>query len=135
MRHLGPIFLALLLAACATTSTHRFATPAADWRTRNGQLSYKGPQMSLIGEVIVRYSKRGDMELTFTKSGAVTLLTIRQDEKFGSAEGPLARGNWSGPLTDAPQRLRGWFALREEIIGGSSSVRYSSGAESFELRF
>jgi len=91
--------------------------------------------MSLIGEVLVRSSKTGDVELTFSKGPGVTLLTLRQDAQFVSAEGPLARGRWSGPTVNAPERLRGWFALREKIIAGEASVRLARGAESFHLRF
>ena len=91
--------------------------------------------MSLIGELIVRTSKTGEMELVFSKGPGVTLLTIRQDATFASATGPLARGSWSGPTANAPERLRGWFALREKIIAGGSSVRFARGAESFYLRF
>ncbi len=134
--HHGLLALVLLgLTSCATTSTHQFATPATDWQTKSGQLAYTGPKMSLIGEVLVRYSKAGEMELTFSKGSAVTLLTVRQDAQFASAEGPVARGRWAGPVADAPERLRGWFALREKIIAGGSSVRLSSGAETFNLRF
>jgi hypothetical protein len=135
MRHIRLILVALFLTSCAVTSTHRFATPAGDWRTRTGQLAYSGPKMSLIGEVLVRYSQIGDMEFTFSKSSAVTLLTIRQDAQFASAQGPLARGGWSGPAANAPERLRGWFGLREKIVTGESTVRFSSGAETFDLRF
>ena len=137
MRDLRHIFcwLAFGLTSCATTSSHQFAGPTADWQTRSGQLAYQGPQMSLIGEVLVRFSKNGEMELTFSKGPGVTLLTLRQDAQFASAEGPLARGRWSGPTANAPERLRGWFALREKILAGGSSIRFASGAESFRLRF
>jgi hypothetical protein len=123
------------LTSCATTSTHQFAAPAADWQTRTGQLAYQGPKMSLIGEVVVRTSTTGEMELTFSKGPGVNLLILRQDAQFASAEGPLAGGRWSGPTASAPERLRGWFALRDKIIAGGSSVRFVSGAESFRLRF
>ena len=106
MRHIRPLLIALILSGCAVTSTHRFATPATDWRTRTGQLAYTGPKMSLIGEVLVRYSKAGDMEFTFSKGAAVTLLTIHQDAQFASAAGPLARGGWSGPAL--PGRRAAW---------------------------
>ncbi len=131
------LLLAFCLASCQTnvTSDHRFATPAPNWMTRTGQLAYTGPKTSLIGEVLVRYSKAGDLELTFSKGTAVTLLTIRQDAEFGSAEGPLARGRWAGRVANAPERLRGWFSLREKIVTGGKSVRVSSGAESFNLQF
>lgn len=141
MRHLRPISLVLLalgwsaLSSCQTTSTHQFASPAPNWQSKTGQLAYKGPKMSLIGEVLVRYSSTGDFELTFSKGPGVTLLHLQQDAQFASAEGPLARGRWAGPTASAPERLRGWFALREKIVKGGSSVRASAGAESFNLRF
>ena len=91
--------------------------------------------MSLIGEVLVRCSKAGEFELTFTKGPGVTLLQLRQDAQFASAEGPLARGRWSGATAAAPERLRGWFALREKIIAGKSSVRLTSDSDTFHLRF
>jgi len=135
MRHIGPILCALLLAGCGTTSDHQFAQPAAGWRTRSGQLAYTSPKMSLIGEVLVRSSKNGDLELQFSKAPGVTLMTIRQDAQFASAEGPLARGRWAGPTANAPERLRGWFALREKILAGAPSAELSSGGETFRLRF
>lgn len=127
--------LVLGLTSCATTSSHQFATPTAAWQTRTGQLAYHGPKMSLIGEVVVRSDKTGEMELGFSKGPGVTLLTLRQDAQFASATGPLARGSWSGATTAAPERLRGWFALREKIIAGRSSVRVERGAETFNLQF
>src|SRR6187399_2059763 len=77
---------AFVLASCVTDSTHNFATPAEGWQTRTGQLAYKGPRMSLIGEVVVRFSKGGEMELNFSKGPGVNLLVLRQDAQFGSAE-------------------------------------------------
>ncbi len=134
MRNISLVFL-LCLTSCATTSTHQIASPASDWQTKAGQLAYKGPRVSLIGEVLVRYSKAGDFELTFTKGPGVKLLVVRQDASFASAEGPLARGQWSGPVANAPERLRGWFSLRDKIIAGGTSVRVASGAEIFNVRF
>ncbi len=129
--------LALLvcLTSCATTSSHQFATPSARWKTRTGQLAYRGPKVSLIGEVVVRTSPAGEMELTFSKAPALTLMTIKQDAQFGSATGPLARGSWAGPIASAPARLRGWFALREKILAGGSSAQVSSGGDTLNLRF
>lgn len=127
--------LLLILASCQTTSTHRFATPAATWTAKSGQLAYHGPKISLIGEVLVRYSKSGELEMTFSKGLGVNLLVLRQDAEFASAEGPLARGRWAGPSQSAPQRLRGWFALRDRILAGGSSIQTKTGGESFNLRF
>lgn len=125
----------LSLTSCATTSSHQFAAPNAGWQTRTGQLAYKGAKVSLIGEVLVRTSKSGDFELTFSKAPGLTLMTIRQDAQFASAEGPLAGPSWAGPTASAPERLRGWFALRDKIKAGGSSVQLTSGADSFNLRF
>ncbi|HEV3408854.1 MAG TPA: hypothetical protein VG095_01050 [Chthoniobacterales bacterium] len=123
------------LTSCQTTSPHQFATPTADWKTKTGQLAYTGPRVSLIGEVLVRYSSGGDFELIFSKGPGLNMLVLRQDEQFASAEGPLARGRWSGRTTNAPARLRGWLALREKIMAGGATVRFTSGADTFNLRF
>jgi hypothetical protein len=114
------------LTSCQTTSpAHQFAEPKSPWQTRSGQLGYTGAHMSLIGEVLVRYTNTGDFELTFSKGPGVALLSLRCDPNFAQAEGPLARGRWSGPLANVPERLRGWFALRDKILA----------AETFNLRF
>jgi hypothetical protein len=138
IRHIGPIaLLALALAGCATTSSHQFADPGRDWQVRSGQLLYKGDKTSLIGEVLVRFSKSGDFELTFSKGPGVTLLQLRQDATFASFKGPLARGGWSGESAQAPARLRGWLQLREKLIASRNrpSVSHSEGGESFTFRF
>ncbi len=127
--------LSSCLSGCATTSSHQFAAPGSAWQTRTGQLAYRGSHISLIGEVLVRFSKSGEMELVFSKGPGVALMTIRQDAEFASATGPLARGSWSGQTAHAPSRLRGWFALREKIIAGGPSARVTNGDESFDLRF
>ncbi len=139
MSHIGRIALialcALLLASCASNPNHQFAALTNAWKTRSGQLAYGSAKTSLIGEVLVRSSREGDLEVTFTKGPGLTLITIRQDAQFASAEGPLARGRWAGPTASAPERLRGWFALREKILAGGSSAQVSSGGETFNLRF
>lgn len=93
--------------------------------------------MSLIGDVLVRYSKQGDFELTFTKGPGVTLLTVRQDDKFVRVSGPLARGSWSGPPAGAPARLRGWVSLREVLLRSKnqSLVRQTIGPDRFTFAF
>lgn len=131
-------FLSFGLTSCQTTSPAReFAEPATGWQTKTGQLAYTDQKLSLIGEVLVRYSKSGDFQLTFTKAGGVTLLSLRQDANFGQAEGPLARGRWSGPTAEAPARLRGWFQLRDKIVNGRrmTTIRHDAGEQSFTLRF
>lgn len=87
--------------------------------------------------MLVRFSKGGDFELTFSKGPGVALLQVRQDANFASLKGPLARGGWSGPSAQAPARLRGWLQLREKVIsaGGKTTVSHSEGGETFTFRF
>ena len=129
--------LALALSNCATTSRHQFADPGRDWQSRSGQLLYKSAKTSLIGEVLVRFSKSGDFELTFSKGPGLTLLHLRQDGNFASLKGPLARGGWSGATAQAPARLRGWLQLRDKVLASpnKSSISHSEGGESFTFRF
>jgi hypothetical protein len=126
--------IALGLGGCAT---HQFAQPSHTWTTHSGQLSYHGPKTSLIGEVLIRYSNRGDFELTFTKGPGVALLTVHTDPAFARVQGPLARVPWSGPIQQPPARAAGWLALRKEILQHRENriVRVSEGPETFVLRF
>ena len=125
------------LTSCAFVSRHHFMEPARDWQARNGQLLYRTPKTTLIGEVLVRFSKTGEFELTFSKGPGVTLLTLRQDSSFAQIQGGLARGSWSGPIENAPPRLRGWLGLRDELrkAQNETSVRHVSGRETFIFRF
>jgi hypothetical protein len=146
------ILVALLivdLTACATVSRHQFAEPARDWQARSGQLLYRTQKTTLIGEVLVRFSKNGDFELTFSKGPGVTLLVLRQDTNFAEVKGPLARQGWSGRIDRAPPQLRGWLGLRDEFLRAkdrqprnnrgsrtvSESIRHVAGLETFLLRF
>jgi len=138
----GFFCLSMMLVAftsCQTTTTgsHQFAAPSPAWSTKTGQLAYTDQKVSLIGEVLVRYSKEGEFELTFTKAGGITLLSLRQDAGFGQVEGPLARRGWSGPIGEAPASLRGWFELRDKIVNGrkSATIRHDAGQQTFTLRF
>ena len=125
------------LPGCATGPRHQFAEPSRDWQVRSGQLMYATPQTTLIGEVVVRFAKSGDFELTFSKGPGVTLLVLRQDDSFAEAKGGLARQGWSGPIDRAPAQLRGWLELRGKIIHslGRQTIRHVSGTETFVLRF
>src|SRR5262249_59833613 len=55
------------IISCATVSHHEFSEPVARWQTKSGQLMYRAPNTTLIGEVLVRFSKTGDFELTVSK--------------------------------------------------------------------
>ena len=41
------------MTSCATTSRHQFAEPTPDWQVRSGQLLYRTPKMTLVGDVLV----------------------------------------------------------------------------------
>ena len=60
---------------------------------------YHTPNTTLIGEVLVRFSKDGDFELTVSKGPGITLLSLRQDATFAEVKGGLAGHGWSGPVT------------------------------------
>jgi hypothetical protein len=130
------LFCLLALTSCETLR-HRFVEPEPDWQSRIGQLQYRGPKTSLIGEVLIRYSSAGDFELTFSKGPGVTLLTVRQDDKFVRVSGPLARGSWSGPPDQIPSRLRGWASLRALFLHSPSEplMRQTFGRETFTFAF
>jgi hypothetical protein len=126
----------VFLSGCSAISRHVFVQPANDWQTRSGQLLYRNAKTTLIGEVLVRFSKSGDFELTFSKGPGVTLLIIHQSESFAEARGALARMGWSGPVERAPKPLRGWLGLREKLIHTQDrQVRYAAGGETFLFRF
>ena len=124
------------LTSCQTIR-HTFLGPSLDWQARHGQLLYRGKKTRLIGEVLVRFSKAGDMELTFTKGPGIALLHIQQNANFARLRGPLARGTWSGPVAQAPAALRGWLQLRELLLASNQkpSVQHSAGGETFIFRF
>jgi hypothetical protein len=127
---------AFFLVSCVTTSTHQFTQPNANWQTRSGQLLYRTPKTTVIGEAFVRFSSGGDFELTFSK-GPVTLLTIHEDAQFAEVRGPLAGRGWAGTVNRAPQQLRGWLELRDALIHSQNQhqVRHASGSETFLFRF
>ena len=131
------VLVALAVSVSSCTTIHQFIGPSPDWQARNGQLLYKGKRTSLIGEVLVRFSKAGDFELTFTKGPGVALLEIRQDANFFSVRGPLAGVPWSGSVANAPGRLRGWLQLRDKLmaLGDKPSLVHSYAGETFTFRF
>lgn len=127
--------IAAAFSGCGTI--HNFVGPSTDWTARNGQVLYHGKRTTLIGEVLVRYSKAGDFELTFTKGPGVTLLEIRQDATNFSVRGPLAGVKWSGSTVHAPAHLRGWLQLRDKLIalGDKTTLTHSYRGETFTFRF
>lgn len=118
-------------------SRHLFSQPTQDWQARNGQLLYRTAKRTLIGEVFVRFSKNGDFELTFSKGPGVNLLVLKQDASFAEVRGAFAGPGWSGPINQAPKKLRSWLGLRDKLIHSQDqkSVRYVTGSETFLFRF
>jgi hypothetical protein len=130
------LLLMLGLTGCATTSPHQFSEPTANWQTKSGQLMYRTANTRLTGDVLVRFSKSGDFELTFSKGPGITLLSLRQDASFAEVKGPLGKGSWSGSVEHAPKQLRGWLGLRDKVIySRDKSIRYTAGNETFLFRF
>jgi hypothetical protein len=138
------ISIALLLAlatggltSCAFISRHVFSEPAADWQARTGQLLYRNRKTTLVGEVLVRFSKNGQLEMAFSKGPGVNLLTLKQDASYAEIRGGLARNGWSGPIAEAPPRLQGWLELRDKLLEGKGQkeIRHTSGRETFVFHF
>ena len=142
-RTVAAVFLSLsaitvcCVTSCATSSSHRFSNPTSDLQSESGQLMYRAPNTTLIGEVLVRFSKTGDFELTLSKGPGITLLSLRQDATFAEVKGGLAGHGWSGPVTQAPLQLRGWLGLRDRLLHESDrkNLRYAAGNETFSFRF
>jgi hypothetical protein len=125
------------VTSCATLSSHEFSQPTADWQTKAGQLMYRSPKTTLIGDALVRFSKTGDFELTVSKGPGITLLSLRQDAAFAEVKGAFARQGWSGRVQQAPAQLRGWLGLRDQFVHSPDQkiVRYAYGNETFVFRF
>ena len=125
------------LTSCATLSSHKFSEPTTGWQTKSGQLMYRSTKTMLIGDALVRFSNTGDFELTVSKGPGITLLSLRQDAAFAEVKGAFARQGWSGPTSQAPPRLRGWLALRDQFLQAPNQkvLRYTAGDETFVFRF
>src|SRR5207302_7436703 len=89
---------AFCVTSCATTSHHDFSEPSGGWQAKSGQLMYRGPNTTLIGDAVVRFSTTGDFQLTVSKGPGITLLFLRQDATFAEVTGAFARQGWSGPV-------------------------------------
>ena len=131
------VFSLVPLTSCGLLSGHRFAIPAKNWQTRSGQLMYRTGKMSVSGDVLVRFSKSGDYELTFSKGPGVNLFTLQQDQTYAHVTSSLTHLSWSGRTDAAPKQLRGWLSLREKLLSSPQErvVRQSIGDETFVFRF
>jgi hypothetical protein len=134
------VFLAVIsfcVINCASVSRHEFFEPIAGWQTQTGQLMYRTPTTTLIGEAFIRFSKAGDFELTVSKGPGITLLSLRQDAAFAEVKGTFAGQGWSGPVAQAPSQIRGWLGLRDRFLHAPDrkTLRYAAGDETFVFRF
>lgn len=129
--------ISFCLTSCATLSHHQFAEPTTGWQTETGQLMYRTPKSTLIGEALVRFSKTGDFELTVSKGPGITLLSLRQDSRFAEFNATFTGQRWSGPVAQAPPQLRSWLGLRDQFLRAPNqkAVRYAEGNETFLFRF
>jgi hypothetical protein len=134
---LAIVAIVICVTSCATYSQHEFAEPATGWQTKSGQLMYRTPKTTLIGDTLVRFSKSGDFELTVSKGPGIPLLSLRQDASFAEVKGAFTRQGWSGPVEKAPAQLRGWLGLRDQFVHAPErkTLRYVSSEESFLFRF
>jgi hypothetical protein len=128
---------AFYVTSCTTVSSHEFSQPTSGWKIKTGQLMYRSPKTTLIGDALVRFSKTGDFELTVSKGPGITLLSLRQDATFAEVKGAFARQGWSGLVSQAPPQLRGWLGLRDQFVRArdQKTLRYTSGDETFLFRF
>jgi hypothetical protein len=135
--YLISMLIACYLTSCATTSQHQFVQPTAGWQTKAGQLMYRNPKTTLIGEAVVRFSKTGDFELTVSKGPGFTLFSLRQDAGFAEFNATFTGQRWSGPVTQAPPQLRGWLGLRDQFLRAPNqkTLRYTVGDQTFVFRF
>jgi hypothetical protein len=135
--YLVSMLAACYLTSCLTTPNHQFAQPAAGWQTKAGQLMYRTPKTTLIGEAIVRFSRTGDFELTVSKGPGFTLLSLRQDARFAEFNAAFTGQHWSGSVAQATPQLRGWLGLRDQFLRepDRKTLRYTAGDETFLFRF
>ena len=98
---------------------------------------YRGPNTTLIGDALVRFSITGDFQLTVSKGPGITLLSLRQDASFAEVKGAFARQGWSGEVQQAPEQLRGWLTLRDQFVRAPNqkTLRHTGGNETFLFRF
>jgi len=131
------VIIPFCVISCTSVSHHEFSEATTGWQTKTGQLMYRTPKTTLIGEALVRFSKTGDLELTVSKGPGITLLSLRQDATFAEVKGGLAQKGWAGPVARAPPQLRGWLGLRDQFLHASNqkTLRYTADNETFLFRF
>jgi hypothetical protein len=116
------LFALAILAGCANAPD--FPPPNDLWESFTGQLQYRAPERSIVGEfTAARHGE--DFRMEFSKGGAVTLLKLARHGDLILAEGPLARGRWHGRADAAPAWLRGWVTVPAGFAGVARNPRVS----------
>jgi hypothetical protein len=110
--------LALLVGGCVAP---QFPAPDASWKTYSGQLQYANRERSVIGEFTA--SGRGnDFHLEYSKGGTVPLMRVAVHAGYARADGPLARGRWTGTVEKAPPALQGWVSEVPRAFAGLEPI-------------
>ena len=110
--------LALLVGGCATV---QFPVPDASWKSYSGQLQYANRERSVIGEFTAS-SRGNDFQLEFSKGGTVPLMRVAVHAGYARAEGPFARGRWTGTIEKAPPELQGWVSEVPRAFAGLEPI-------------
>jgi len=82
----------------------------------HGQLSFRtADDMGTVGDVTI--VPADTFQIIFYKGPGEPLLRLENNGQTASARGMLAGPGWSGRVTDAPDRLQPWLALRSVFRG------------------
>ncbi|MDD5349848.1 MAG: hypothetical protein PHQ12_06520 [Chthoniobacteraceae bacterium] len=111
---LRPVLAALLLFPLAACQTAReFPAPGSHWKNAQGQLQYRTPKRSVIGETVLSGNGTQDFQLDYMAGPGVPLMRLREAGQVARMEGIFAGGSWQGDPAHAHGRLASWAALRE----------------------
>jgi hypothetical protein len=95
--------------------------PEAHWKTRSGQLHWSGGERSVIGEAIVSHASRRDYHVRFSAGPGFPLMELHRAGDRVVAQGPLARGRWSGNAARAPGNVRTWIDWAASMTSSSAT--------------
>lgn len=113
---LRPVLAALLLFPLAACQSARdFPAPGSHWKNAHGQLQYRTPQRSVIGEAVLSGNGTEEFQLDFLAGPGLPLMRLRESGDVARMEGLFAgmTGSWQGNPARARGRLASWAALRE----------------------
>ncbi len=87
--------------------------------------------MGLVGDVVVVPGE--PFRLDFYKGPGEPMLRLEHGGAFGSASGALAGPGWSGRVSEAPDALRPWFALRSVFNGPDTGAARNPNQPAFRV--